>query len=55
MQSAKLFHTKILYAMSISGVSTVTLLYKTSDFITPGPGAYMPPSDFGKAPAWTIK
>lgn len=35
--------------------STATIIRCTGKFQTPGPGAYMPPSDFGKAPAYTIK
>jgi hypothetical protein len=35
--------------------STATVIYKTSKFQTPGPGAYTPPSDFGHASQWTIK
>ncbi|KAH0785052.1 hypothetical protein GPJ56_010998 [Histomonas meleagridis] len=35
--------------------STATVVYCTSKWTTPGPGAYSPPSDFGKAPSYTIK
>ncbi|OHT12649.1 hypothetical protein TRFO_17474 [Tritrichomonas foetus] len=35
--------------------STATIIRITGKDQTPGPGAYMPPSDFGRAPAWTIK
>jgi hypothetical protein len=41
--------------MSVPGLSTATIIYKTDKFQTPGPGSYMPPSDFGRAPAWSIK
>lgn len=35
--------------------STATIIYRTGRDQTPGPGTYMPPSDFGRAPQWTIK
>jgi hypothetical protein len=35
--------------------SVATVIYKTSKFQTPGPGAYTPPSDFGNATQWSIK
>ena len=36
--------------------STATVIRIVGNYKgTPGPGAYMPPSDFGKAPAYTIK
>jgi hypothetical protein len=37
------------------GLSTSTMVYKVDGFQTPGPGSYVPPSDFGQATAWTIK
>ena len=35
--------------------STSTLIRMLGKDTTPGPGAYMPPSDFGKAPAFSIR
>jgi hypothetical protein len=41
--------------MTCLGTSTATVVYTTDRFQTPGPGTYMPPSDFGQAIQWTIK